>query len=231
MKKIIIIFAVIVIVFCALCYFGIWWPNNLFAERYSVQGIDVSNYQKDIDWSKVSKNKKIKFAYIKATEGRDFKDRNFKENWNKALEAGLYKGAYHYFTIKSSGRDQAENFISVVPDLTGCMPPVVDIEESGLKKEVFRKELGDFLSIVEKRYGKKTVLYVVYPLYHEYIKGEFRENPIWIRDIIKPPSLGSDREWMFWQYSERGRIEGINTYVDLDVFSGDINKFKAFINK
>lgn len=217
--------------FLLLMYFGVLWPNSFFACRYSVQGIDVSHYQEDIYWKQVSQSNGIKFVFIKATEGRTYRDKYFLTNWNEASQAGLYKGAYHYFKITSSGKEQAENFMGLVPYETGCLPPVVDIEEGGLSKAAFRKELVDYLTLVEEKYHQKPIFYVVYPLYNEYIKGEFEQYPIWIRDIIKPPKLSDNRDWLFWQYSNRGRLKGVNTYVDLDVFKGTMDDLKSLLSK
>lgn len=214
-----------------LVYTGYIWPNNFFANRYSVHGIDVSNHQGEIDWNKVAQNEKIKFVYIKSTEGKDYIDKYFKTNWKEASQVGLIKGAYHYFKITSSGIDQAKNFIELVPKEKGCLPPVIDIEENGLGKEEFKKELVDCLGLLEKTYGQKPVLYVVYPLYEEYIKGDFQQYNIWIRDIVKPPKFSDGREWRFWQYSERGRLKGINTYVDLNVFIISIGDLKSLLSK
>lgn len=214
-----------------LVIFGVICPNFIFTNSYSVFGIDVSNHQGDIDWVKVAQNKKTRFAFIKATEGKDYQDKYFITNWHAASKAGLIKGAYHYFKITSSGEEQAENFIKNVPYEKGCLPPVVDIEENGLSKVAFRKELGDYLTSVEKTYHQKPILYVVYPLYDEYIKGEFEQYPIWIRDVFLPPKLSDNREWMFWQYSERGRVDGIRTDVDLNLFRKDMNELNSLLSK
>lgn len=222
---------IVSVIAVVLCYFGILWPNSFFADKYLVQGIDVSNYQKEIDWKQVAANKKINFVFIKATEGNDYQDKYFKKNWEAASQVQLYKGAYHYFTTKSSGKEQAENFIKVVPLEKGCLPPVIDIEENGLHKETFKKELTDFIKLLEEKYKQKPILYVVYPLYDEYIRGDFKQYPIWIRDIVKPPKLSDKKQWLFWQYCNRGRIEGISTYVDLNVFDGDTSKLKSLLLK
>ncbi len=231
MKKTILICTIlIVIILAALCYFGVLWPNDFFANSYSVQGVDVSNHQKEINWNQVAQNKKIKFAFIKATEGKNYKDKYFQTNWNGASEAKLYKGAYHYFTTTSSGKEQANNFIKLVPAEKGCLPPVIDIEENGLNKENFKKELSDFIKLIEVKYSQKPILYVVYSLYDEYIKGDFEQYPIWIRDVIKPPKLSDSRGWLFWQFSERARIAGVNTFVDMNVFNGDIEELKGLLS-
>jgi lysozyme len=57
---------------------------------YDVIGVDVSNHQGDIDWPRLARTD-IAFAYIKASEGGDFRDRRFAANWEGARKAGLVK--------------------------------------------------------------------------------------------------------------------------------------------
>lgn len=220
----------IAVIAIILLYNGIIWPNNLFVVQYSIYGIDVSHHQKDINWELIAENEKIKFAFIKATEGKDFRDKYFRKNWEEASKTGIYIGAYHYFKVTSTGKEQAENFIGIVPKGNGFLPPVIDIEEKGLEKEEFQKELHDFINIINQHYGQKPILYVVYPLYNQYIKGDYEEYPIWIRDILKPPSLSDKREWLFWQYCNRGKLYGINTFVDLNVYKGNLNELKMLLS-
>lgn len=225
-----VICLLLIIFLLFLCYKGYIWPNAIFSSRYSVHGIDVSHYQGNINWEQIVQNKKIKFVYIKATEGNDYRDKYFQRNWEEASKAGIYKGAYHYFTTKSSGIEQAKNYIEVVPAESGCMPPVIDIEEDGVEKDVFKKNLTDYINMIEKKYQQKPILYVVYPLYDEYIKGDFEEYTIWIRDIVIPPSLSDGRQWLFWQYSNRGRFKGENMYYDLNVFNGNIDELEKLLS-
>jgi lysozyme len=200
------------------------------ASRYPVKGIDVSAHQGNINWKKAAGSAQVRFAYIKATEGADFMDSCFSTNWKAAGQAGVVRGAYHYFKVTSLGHDQAANFIAIVHLEKGCLPPAVDIEEGGVSANQFRRELGDFISAVEARYGCKPVLYVTYPMYAEYVKGCFEGCPIWIRDVSKPPALPRGG-WLFWQYGARGRVPGINGDVDTDVFAGSEKDFKALLSK
>jgi lysozyme len=66
-------------------------------------------------------------------------------------------------------------------------------------------------------------LYFTYDTYNAYIKGYFSEYNSWVRDVFKPASL-NDRSWLFWQYKNRGRVNGISNYVDINVFDGNIDK-------
>ena len=130
--------------------------------------------------------------------------------------------------MRSSGQEQAEHFIRTVPKEPNHLPPVIDVEVH-LNHPVakVRKELRSMAKILEEHYQQRPILYVTYDTYHQYIEGDFQEFDIWIRDILKPPSLD---KWIFWQYSNRGRIEGIDTYVDINVFEGDLARFKSYFH-
>ena len=214
-----------------LVYFGVFWPNDLFAAAYPVRGIDVSNHQKTVDWAVVARDPGVDFAFLKATEGDDYRDRYFVTNWKAAGEAGILRGAYHFFTTASSGADQAANFIAVVPVEAGSLPPVVDLETFGSAPEDFRRELQDYLDLVEANYGQKPILYTVYAFYDEYLEGGFADYPLWIRDIVKPPAIGWSGEWLFWQYGNRSRVAGIAGYVDRNAFAGSRAELEALLSK
>ena len=148
-----------------------------------------------------------------------------------AKKAGLLCGAYHYFTMTSSGKNQAANFIRVVPAEDGSLPPVVDVETTGADRGALLAELRDLVGALEQAYGQKPILYAVRATYNDYIKGEFDGCPIWIRDIVKPPALFGNTGWHFWQYCSRGHVEGIDTYVDLNVFYGDSNDLESLLSE
>src|SRR5258708_7749562 len=129
-KKTLTIIVVIWVLFFTviLDFFGIIWHNDPFVYFYKIKGLDVSGYQGDIDWKTVSDSHKYSFVYIKATEGHDFTDDKFLKNWNGAKENKLLVGAYHFFSVRSSGQEQAAFFISKVPKDDFSLPPLIDIE-------------------------------------------------------------------------------------------------------
>ncbi|TGL60998.1 glycoside hydrolase family 25 protein [Leptospira sarikeiensis] len=209
---------------------GILWFVYPSETEYPVRGIDVSNHQGEIDWKKISESK-IVFIYIKATEGGDWKDKSFSKNWEEANRVGLRVGAYHFFTLCRPGKEQAENFISTVPKDPESLPPVADLEFVGNCKERppmqdIKKEIGDFLIILEKHYGKKPILYLTYEFIDSYLKDSFLEYPVWIRDIFGHPSSSFERNWIIWQYHSRARIKGIEGPVDLNVWRGNYESLK-----
>jgi lysozyme len=162
----------------------------------------------------------VAFAYVKATEGLDGRDARFARNWREAQRAGIRVGAYHYFIFCRSGRVQAHNFLAVAPHRTSALPPAVDLElgrscPSRLTGQEMRRELDAFLAVVEAREQKHAVLYVT-PQFFAIYRAYLPKRPMWRRSILLKPA--PDVSWTFWQYHSRGRVAGIRTLVDLDVF-------------
>lgn len=206
---------------------GLWRINYVSAEEFPVQGLDVSHHQGDIRWSEVPHNR-FQFVYMKATEGGDFKDRKFTDNWRQARDAGFEAGAYHFFTLCRSGADQAENFMETVPVETDALAPVIDLEFVGNckkrpDKNDFLKELQTYSSEIQTAYARQPVLYTTYEFFDLYLKNtEFAGYPLWIRDVWKRPSRADVAYWHIWQYADNAIVPGIDGPVDLNAAA---NKF------
>ena len=193
----------------------------------SIRGVDISAYQVDVDMARL-KEQGIQFIYIKATEGRSHVDDCFASNWQKAKDANLRAGAYHFFNFESSGADQAENYINVVgEDLTGYLFPVVDVEIYGNERPVvpdqdsLNRELKAMLDILEAQYGAKPVIYAQKEFYDKYLTY-FADYPRWIRDVYLPAGIKNGNDWLIWQYNDRGQLDGYSggeKYIDLDVIN------------
>ena len=188
--------------------------------RYHLHGIDVSHHQGHIAWTKLPRQG-VDFAYIKATEGADHIDRRFARNWRAAEEAGVRRGAYHFFTLCRSGRDQAVHFVRHVPAEAGALPPAVDLEFPGNcrhrpSKAKFHRELRDFLDIVEARYGKHAVLYLTPHFDKRYRVSATFNRPLWLRSLHTEPRFGA-RHWTIWQTSGSRKLKGVRGRVDWNV--------------
>lgn len=211
--------------------FGIELPVN-----YEIHGIDVSKHNSFVFWPAVKKMKvkdvMIGFSFIKATEGLGNVDKQFRRNWQKATEAGLPKGAYHFFIATKSGKQQAQNFISTVDLAPGDLPPVLDIEQLyGAKPEKMRKEVKEWLRLVEDHYDVKPILYTYVTFYTNFLGKEFDEYPLWIAHYHEKDRPRITRPWIFWQHSEEGRVNGITSKVDFNVFNGDSSDFRNLLVK
>lgn len=216
-------------------YFGYLRFNYPSTDEFPIQGIDVSHHQHTINWKEI-KEQNVKFAFIKATEGGDFSDKRFLENWKEAQQNGIDVGAYHFFTFCRNPEEQAQHFINIVPKLQNTLPPVIDLEFGGncqltKSKNELLNDIKFFENRIAEYYDKKPILYVTQEFYDRYLLNEFPENPIWIRDIYQKPTLKDGRNWIFWQYGNRGHLKGIDTYVDLNVFNGNEMDYQKLMKK
>lgn len=222
LRKSFIVIAAAVVVLAAVGA----WAYNMFSTR-ELKGIDVSNYQGNISWRAIAENGTAKFVYIKATEGMTYQDPYFKKNWEGAAKQGIPAGAYHFFTLTSTGQQQAENFISMVPKQKGKLPPAIDIETKIVNESQLKSELADYVSAVTKYYGQKPVFYVsskVYNILYDMYPGyEF-----WVINYDGRPAA---KGWTFWQYSEKGASAGIDGKIDLDIYRGSLWKFNSMLSK
>lgn len=223
-------------VFLLLFWNGTIRLNTPSQEEYPVRGVDVSAYQGEIDWN-VLASQDIDFAFIKATEGSSYIDRCFAYNFEQAAKTELKISAYHFFSFDSAGATQAENYIRTVPKQEGTLPPVVDVEFYGDKAgnppaaEEVQAQLEIFLTRLETHYGQRPIIYTTGKVYDRYIADHFAEYDIWIRNVYWSPSLSDGRDWTFWQYSDKGLLDGYDgeeEHIDLNVFCGTEEEFAAY---
>ncbi len=204
---------------------------------YPVHGIDVARYQSDINWSQVRRSG-VTFAYIKATEGGDLLDERFKENWRGARQAGVLRGAYHFYYFCRPAFEQARWFIRNVPRDTHALPPVLDIEWNHRsptcklrpEPEKIRAEMKVFLSRIAKHYGKRPVIYATPEFYHTNELWRVRGYEFWLRSVADHPSERyQGRGWTFWQYTGTGVVPGIAGDADINVFRGSSEAWQAWV--
>jgi lysozyme len=195
--------------------------------KLAVHGVDVSRWQGDIDWARL-RTQGANFAYIKATDGGDHLDPMFKTNWRKAKEAGVKRGAYHFFYWCRTAGEQADWFIRNVPRDPDALPPVIDVEYNGessckvrLSRAKILEKMQVFMDKLEKHYGKRPIIYTAPDFYSDNLEGEFLRHPFWLRAVAQhPTNVYPGRKWVFWQYSGSGLTQGVEGKIDLNVFHG-----------
>ena len=230
-RRLILAFALAVLVTGALCFFGIWIPNEPSRQKYPIRGIDVSHHQGGVNWNQVRADG-IRFAYIKATEGADFTDAKFADHWRESGAAGVFHGAYHFFTLGTSGQSQAANFIARVSVDENALAPAIDLEFSGYNRDRrpsaddFQRELSVFWDAIVEHYGKVPVVYTASDFQRQYLLAMPIER-LWIREVIFIPASG----WTLWQFSPRGRVSGVRGFVDLNVFRGGDAEFEKITRR
>lgn len=201
---------------------------------YEIQGIDISHHQGKINWGRLRggtiDGNPVRFVMIKATEGSNFLDSRFVDNFYQAREHGFIRGAYHFWSNKSTAREQAYHFLNKVKLESGDLPPVLDVERfpKNTTKEEFQRNILTWLHIVEDRYHVKPIIYTYYKFKQEYLSAPvFDDYPYWIAHYYteKMEYKGS---WRFWQHTDVGRLPGINGFVDFNIYNGsyyDLQKF------
>ena len=189
---------------------------------YDVRGVDVSRHQGAIDWSALADDNTT-FAFIKATEGGDWVDPLFERNWREADQAGVIRGAYHFYTLCRTGADQAQNFIETVPVESGMLPPAIDLEFGGNcsarpSVEDFREDLDVFVGMVTLHYGTRPIVYTNPRFYEKYLDDEPPDVIWWLQAPVVQP--WGEPEWTFWQYFPAAK-DGVSGRVDRNAFRGN----------
>lgn len=197
-------------------------------DKFEVHGIDVSHYQGRIDWGKVAAQD-IDFVFVKATEGGDYQDSIYCDNWDLMKQHGIKRGAYHFFRPQSPVDLQITNFVDNVQLAPGDLPPVLDVETyDGASKVQIITAMRQWLYAVEIHFNVKPIIYTNLKFFNKNLAGQFREYPLWIaRYNSREPRLADSREWDFWQYGNKGTIDGIDGYVDFNVFRGDFTNLDS----
>ncbi len=188
-----------------------------------VHGIDMSHYQGEVFWEQVGDNSHMSFVYLKATEGGDHIDSRYEQNIEMAHRHGLKVGSYHFFRPKSDLALQLKNFE------TQCLPgeqdliPMIDVESvGGLTREDFCDSLTTFLSMVEAAYHQKPLIYTGRNFYNKYLVGLLDDYLLMIAMYTdEEPQLVDERDICLWQYTSKGRLNGVNGFVDKSRFMGE----------
>lgn len=189
------------------------------AKDFNSHGIDVSRYQGKVDWEVLFSNSDslISFVYFKATEGSTLIDPQFKRNLSTLREMEIPLGAYHYFKPNLSAVDQAQHFLKVYLPGQDDLPPVLDVEEEGTDDEGFKSKVQLFLEIVENTTGRQPIIYTNYYLYSTKLQSAFSDYKFWIANYSDKAERMDDDKIICWQYSDRGKLPGIEGFVDLNM--------------
>jgi|TARA_B110000908_G_scaffold151795_1_gene186874 lysozyme len=203
---------------------------------FPVHGIDAARFQGQMNWRQV-KRQGIQFAWLKATEGGDLVDPEFKANWRAAKRAGVPVGAYHFYYFCTDPETQAKWFIKNVPRLRGGMPPVLDLEWNPFSPTCtlrppaaeVRRLANRFIQIVERHYGTKVVVYTA-PDFWERNDVARLKRDFWLRSTAKHVEKRYGvRNWQFWQYTATGVLNGIEKEVDLNCFNGSQGDWERWL--
>lgn len=179
----------------------------------------------------------VEFVFIKCSEGKDILSKYYNADLDSCLSHGIRVAPYHFFSSKSNAKDQAAHYIAHARINEGTMRPMLDVEpESKQLKEMGGIEgciagMTTFVDEVEKATGRKCVLYLnqnfVKRYYHLFTET-LRQCDIW---IAKYHEKHPYTPHCIWQFSCKGRVNGIYGDVDLDVFNGSREDFERWCDE
>lgn len=183
-------------------------------------GIDVSHYQANIDWVAMAEEKP-NFMFIKASEGIDIKDGKYAAYYTEARKLGIPVGSYHFFSYKSPGKDQAENFLAVAQHAEGDLLPVLDAEYTRSTPRDPMKvtsELVSFVSAVYEKLGRYPIIYCNYRYAQTFLTDALLQKcKLWIVDYKNRPEC----DWTLWQTTNKFKLASIKGHVDLNFLNGE----------
>ena len=211
-------------------------PGVARARTLPIQGMDVARYQGAIDYRQAYAAG-VHFVYMKATEGKDYVDPAFADNWRRAQSSGMAHGAYHFMTWCSTAAQQAAWFVKNVPTDPTALPPVLDLEwnhgsscKNKFSKADVLEKIRYMLAAMEKHTGKLPIIYTDMTFHHDILEGEHFDNAFWLRSTAaEPPERYGNRRWMMWQWTQTGVLNGVVGEVDRNAFYGDENDWTVFL--
>lgn len=193
-----------------------------------VIGIDVSQYQSDIDWDALAASNEVEFAYIRVGNGLGT-DTKFARNWPAARRVGLKRGAYQYFRPGMDALEEAQHYLALIDDAGGYLaddlPPMIDVETSDDQSSATIVEaVRIWVEYVEQETGMRPVIYTGSYFWDDNVGSDaFSDYHVWTphyTDNPCPLTSSSWAQWTIWQFTSTGRVTGIEGNVDINRFNG-----------
>lgn len=208
----------------------------------SCVGIDVSNYQEDIDWAQVAEAG-VEFAMIRAgyrgyTEGGLFEDPCFRANMEGALAAGLEVGVYFFSQAVSEEEavEEAEFLLTLIEGYPLTYPVVFDWERQSKENSRTLTTDGDtqtactiaFCRRVEEAGYLPMVYFSPSKGYSELDLKQLMQWPFWLAHYTADwEPTGFRYHFHVWQYENHGQVPGIEGDVDLNLCLTDFSRWET----
>jgi len=199
----------------------------------TVNGMDVSYYDDSVDWN-AAHAAGIDFAFIRVTDGTQYKDPKFAAYWQGAKDAGVLRGAYQFFRPAEDPIAQADLLLSLAPYQAGDLPPVLDVEvNGGLTQPQVAAAVHAWVDHVTAAIGRVPIVYAgLYSWPDLTGSADLTSSPLWIAQYTTAacPNIPAPwTQWMFWQHSDTGVVDGVvSSQLDLNVFDGTLAQLQQF---
>lgn len=198
-------------------------------EVLSVKGIDVSQYQGDIDWEKVAESG-VRYVMLRAGlrgygTGKIVTDDNFEENIKGATKAGLEVGVYFFTQAinEAEAREEAEYVLDLVKDYDIAYPIAVDVED------LYNDKARSYNQSKESR--TSCAMAFMDTINNAGYRSALYGNLNTFTKLVDINKLGNYEKWFaqydtsiyfpyeisIWQYTDKGTVDGIEGNVDLNI--------------
>ena len=202
--------AALVVLLGAYCFWHHVLPHSVNVDRYRypVAGIDVSKHNGDIDFDQV-RDDDYQFVFIKASEGKTYKDAAFDRNYREALQAGLKVGK------------------------TSDLPLVIDLEDdwgngATVSRQTAIERVVQMIDILN-RAGYQVMIYTNLDGYEKYYKDNLLGCDLWLCSFTSPDML-PEHPHRIQQFSHEGTVAGVKGDVDLNVFRGSKREWAIYLD-
>ncbi len=187
-----------------------------------VQGVDVSHYQGNFDWTAA----KVDFGYAQVSDGVTSPDPMFDTNWANMKKAHVLRGAYQFFRPNEDEVAQANLLVKKVGKLApGDLPAMIDVEVTGGEPPaVIAAKVAKWIQVVHAGTRVRPFIYSGSYFWQDHVVSTaFGATPIWIAAYGSTcPSVPPGwKNWLFWQYSDG------NGKLDHNVFNGTLAQLRA----
>ena len=196
--------------------------------------IDVSHFDGTPDWAKVRASSILGVIH-KATQGKSYVDPTFASARTAVPAAGMLWGAYHFGTGDGTGGDQAKFFLDTVqPDAQTLLS--IDFEPNPSGTTMSLQQMLDWIDVVQKATGRWPVVYggksLLFGAIGSTQQPVLAQCPLWVAQYTSAPAPSSIpsqvwKDWTFWQYTETGKVDGIDVNVDRERFNGTAEELAA----
>ena len=199
-----------------------------FDKNNQIKGIDVSKFQKNIDWSKV-KNDGIEFAFIRVggrygASGAIYKDEYFNSNIRGALNAGINVGVY-FFTqaiTEEEAVEEARYVYNNVKNYNITYPIVIDTEylSGGRHSDISRQQRTNVVKAFCEEIQRLGYTPMIYSntnwLNNNLYMNQLSQFLVWVAQYNSVCTYKG--RYACWQYTSSGRVDGINGNVDMNIW-------------
>jgi len=196
----------------------------------AARGVDVSHCQSEVDFKQALASG-LSFVFVKASEATELSDPTFAKHWSAAKQAGLLRGAYHFFRPQKDALSQARLFLAQLSD-PGELPPALDVElADGISPAQVVAGVTVWVDFVSARLGR-PLIYTA-PGFWNALPGTAsvaRKADLWVAHwgAKTPGTVSGWANWTFWQRTSKAVVPGIPTAVDEDCFDGSLAQLRSY---